>query len=314
MTAESSFEFRTADNANADSAHTAVLHADAYHGRLPAPNKPQEGMLASAYDWASGTVDLGAQIVVGAAHKAYEAIKEHPGDTAVSVAEGMALGVAIIAAAPVAGALGASAAVVAGIGVLAEAAIVGLTADGVVTAASDTIAASQNSADSASVLMHKSEHTTAEIEAARLDTQNKTGGAAIEVAGCATLALGAVGASIKATSRLANFLKSGVKASSDTKSGASLPELTLTESEQPALAMKEPPKTGKDATIEKPGSEKAASEKSSESIDGVKVPSMQSIVKFSERVTNFIGERDSKVDLKSLIKQREASDDDSHWS
>ncbi|MDR3615982.1 MAG: hypothetical protein P4L53_20660 [Candidatus Obscuribacterales bacterium] len=314
MTVETKFEFRAPNNENADNAHVAVLQADAYHDKLLVPQKPQGGSLASAYDWASGTIDLGAQIVVGAANKAYEAIKEHPVDTAVSIAEGVAVGVALIAAAPIAGALGASAAVVAGVGVLAEVAIVGLTADGMVTAATDSIAASENSANSANVLMHKSEHTEADIETARLDIQKQTGGAAIEIAGCATLALGAAGSAIKATSRLANILKSSAKASSDANGGASLPELTLTQSERPALAMDEPPKVGKSATIEKPGakagSDKVGAEKSSESIDGVAVPSKQNIWKLSDSVTDFIGKRNGKVDLKSLIEQRKALHDD----
>lgn len=138
--------------------------------------------LHDACDWVSGTIDVATQVAAGAVHEVVEAVTEHPLETAVMIAEGVAIGAVVIAAAPVAAALGAGAATVGAITLTADAAIVGMTATGAVKAGGDVLDAASASEVSADILMHKSEHSAEEIEAARQDVQHKTGKAALEVA------------------------------------------------------------------------------------------------------------------------------------
>ncbi len=98
------------------------------------------------------------------------------------VAEGVAVGVAIVAAAPVVGALGAGAAVVGGVALAADAAIVGLGVAGAIGAGSEVVSAARNASDAANVLMHQDSHTPEEIAAARKGVRDTTGAAAVDTA------------------------------------------------------------------------------------------------------------------------------------
>ncbi len=181
-----------------------------YPGGEKVENKPKEehkeehhDWFHDACDWVSGTMDVATQVAAGAVHEVVEAVTEHPLETLGMVAEGVAIGAVIIAAAPIATIAGAGAATVGAIALTADAAIVGLTAVGAVTAGGDVLHAASASEVSADILMHKSEHSAEEIEAARQDVQHKTGKAALEVV--ATVAAGrSIGGSIDRLSAAAD--------------------------------------------------------------------------------------------------------------
>lgn len=155
-------------------------------GTQETPPDESESWFDSAVSWTEGALDVAEQVVVGAAESAYTQITENPGETLLHLAEGVAIGVAIVAAAPIVGALGAGAAVVGGVALAADAVIVGLGVAGAISAGAEVVDAANNASASADVLMHKDQHTAAEIAAAREEVQDKTGAAAVD-AGVAIL-------------------------------------------------------------------------------------------------------------------------------
>lgn len=157
--------------------------------------------LKGACDWVSGAVDVATQVVVGAAESVYVAVTEHPWETAAMVAQGVAIGAVIVGAAPVAGMLGASAAVIGGITLATDIAVVGLTAAGAVHATQSVAKAVDESAASADILMNKSDYSEGQIQEAREHLQDKTGSAAIEAGFTLTMVGGAIGPSMRLASR-----------------------------------------------------------------------------------------------------------------
>lgn len=103
-------------------------------GTQETPPDESESWFDSAVSWTEGALDVAEQVVVGAAESAYTQITENPGETLLHLAEGVAIGVAIVAAAPIVGALGAGAAVVGGVALAADAVIVGLGVAGAISA------------------------------------------------------------------------------------------------------------------------------------------------------------------------------------
>jgi hypothetical protein len=188
-------------NAQAAASQTTEAKPQAHHaGAAARPRHPEtesHTWFGDTEKWVSGAADVAEQVAVGAAHTAYDAVTQHPVKTVLTIAGGAAVGLAIVAAAPIAAAVGAGAAVVTGVGLAADAAIVGLTGLGVLATSQDAIAAVKDTASSAAVLMDKSGHTQAEIDAARRDVQTKCGGVAIEAAATAAMAAGSVGSSTR---------------------------------------------------------------------------------------------------------------------
>jgi hypothetical protein len=212
------------------------------------PPEKHHDWFHDACDWVSGAADVAAQVTIGAVSKVCEAVTEHPWQTAVMLAEGAAIGVAVVAAAPVAAALGASAAVVGGISLCADAAIAGLTLTGAVAAGGDVVKAAKDSSLSADVLMHKSLHTDAEIAAARLDVQSKTGTAALEAAATITMSGAAWGSGARLVSAASEALNGARSAMSGTELSALVAESRGAEG---ALSMRQQPPWVKDAALDR---------------------------------------------------------------
>ncbi len=160
-----------------------------------------------AGDWVSGAVDVGTQVVVGAFEEVVEAVTERPMETLGMLAGGVALGVVICAAAPVATFFGAGAVVLGGITLATDALVVCLTTAGALHAGNSVIKAVEEAAPSADILMNKAEYSIAEIQAAREDVQDKTGAAAIEGGFSLVTAPFAVGNAVRLVKGPGNYFK-----------------------------------------------------------------------------------------------------------
>jgi len=157
-----------------------------------AEHHQEHSFFGDAANWVAGAADIAGHAIAGAVEKVVEEVEKDPLGAAIHVAEGVAIGAAVIAAAPIVGALGASAAVVAGVAVAADVAMVGLGVVGVAQAATEVSHAADKTGASADVLMHKENHTQAEIDKARQDIEKNCGTAAISVATAAAGVAGGV--------------------------------------------------------------------------------------------------------------------------
>ncbi|MBA3994639.1 MAG: hypothetical protein C0469_14025 [Cyanobacteria bacterium DS2.3.42] len=160
-----------------------------------------------ACDWLGGAVDVATQVVVGAAESVVEAVTERPMETLGMLAGGVAIGVCIGAALPVAGLLTSSAAILGGVTLATDAVVVGLTAMGAAHAGHSVIKAVEESSASADILMNKSEYSIAEIDAAREQVQGVTGAAAIEAGFTLTMAGLSVGNGVRLVKGAGDYLK-----------------------------------------------------------------------------------------------------------
>jgi hypothetical protein len=126
-----------------------------------------------AYNWMSGNVDYLAQSAAGAAEYGYQQVITHPWETAGMVG----LGVVLVAAAPVAGVLGASAAVVAGIDAAVTAGGAALATYSAVNGVSELADASTgDGANNAyNILTHPEVHSKEELEAAEQRVRDNMG-------------------------------------------------------------------------------------------------------------------------------------------
>jgi hypothetical protein len=172
-----------------------------------AATKSSGSLFSQAVNWISGAADIGEEVARGAAQHAWTQITEHPGQTLISLAEGAAVGVAVMAAAPIAVAFGASAATVAGITLASDAIFTGMVAYGGVQATRETLAAAGKVSGDASVLMDKSHHSPAQIEAARKDIAANAGETAIHVASTLVGAATSIGCGVRVTMWAANSVR-----------------------------------------------------------------------------------------------------------
>ncbi|HEY9753981.1 MAG TPA: hypothetical protein V6C97_02340 [Oculatellaceae cyanobacterium] len=217
----------------------AAKFATEYSGlhSVPAANSTgTESWSHWAYERASGVVDIGTHVVEGAAKKLYNDVVNNPRQALITTAEGVAIGAALVAAAPLAATLGASAAVVTGLAVASEGTMMLLTAGGIAKAAVDTIGAATAASSAADVIMHPSAYSKADVEKARKEIEEKTGDAAISVALASTMALGTVGL----VGKMAKFGETtSAAAVESTVNGAvsKLPKLELSEGNSTGLHM-----------------------------------------------------------------------------
>ncbi|MBX9948337.1 MAG: hypothetical protein K2Y39_04195 [Candidatus Obscuribacterales bacterium] len=134
-----------------------------------------------AGDWIGGAADVATQVVLGAAEEVVEAVTERPLETLAMVGGCIAIGTCITLAAPAAAAAFGAGSLIAGSVTLAtDAAVIGLTTYGAIHASTGVVKAVGESAESADILMNKSQYSIAEIQAARENLQDKTGAVAIE--------------------------------------------------------------------------------------------------------------------------------------
>lgn len=134
-----------------------------------------------AGDWIGGAVDVATQVVVGAAEEVVESVTERPLETLAMVGGCIAIGTCIALAAPAAAAAFGAGSLIAGSVTLAtDATVIGLTTYGAIHAGTDVVKAVGESAESADILMNKSQYSIAEVQTARENLQDKTGAVAIE--------------------------------------------------------------------------------------------------------------------------------------
>jgi hypothetical protein len=167
----------------------------------------EAGWFTKTKDWFEGAADITGQVIKGAASTAYQDVTEHPGLSALHLAEGAVVGVAIVAAAPIAGVLGAGAAVVSATAMVADVTLVGLSTFASVHAASEVSHVADQVSHSSDVLMHSDAYSSAEVKAARQDIQAKTGSVALSATGVA-IGVGANAASgMKVASALTRLVR-----------------------------------------------------------------------------------------------------------
>lgn len=157
-------------------------------GRQTAPAATeQKGKGSTLWGWVEGAAEIAASAAYGAVKFTVDQVKEHPIRTAAYLVGGAAL----IAAAPVAGALGAGAAAVAGIETVVYGALTVASANAIVTGGEQLVHGAGRSTDAMKTLTN-SNSTSAERAAAREKIAEELG------PGLATAGLGAVGARMAA--------------------------------------------------------------------------------------------------------------------
>ena len=267
--------------------------------------EPHHDWFHDACDWVSGSVDVAAQVVVGAAETVADAVTKHPGETLLHIAEGAAVGLGAMALAPLAAAVGAPVAVVGGIALAVDATFVGLTAAGVVHAVGDSVEAAGASGASADVLMHKADHSQTEINAAREDLQKKTGDAAVEVAVAGLMAYLTVPSAARVWTAGEQALGSGFNPTVITNGlaerGASIK----------AGVDKMLGRTNEPTTEARPGS-KAEIQEPPLKVEGdaaVERLPAGSVPRFNTRLDEYLGERQKVVDVGELVERFQATTD-----
>ncbi|HEY9682940.1 MAG TPA: hypothetical protein V6C86_15295 [Oculatellaceae cyanobacterium] len=254
-----------------------------------------------AYDRTAGVVDIGAHVVEGAAKKLYNDVVNNPRQAFITAAEGVAIGATLVAAAPLAATLGASAAVVTGLALASEGAVMLLTAGSVAKAAADTINAATAASSAADVVMHQSAYSKADVEKARKEIEEKTGDAAISVVLAGTMALGAVGF----VGKMAKFGDSTSAAMVEsTVNGAvsKLPKLELTERSSARLhteaadepAGRIPQVADREIESAKPGAELLE--------ENYKMPP-GTVEQLDNRISSFLSERVKSFDIQKHRQQ-----------
>jgi hypothetical protein len=141
----------------------AIVDGHGAHGDSP-------GLGAKIWGYVEGSAEIAASAAVGAAGFVYDQVTEHPLRTAAFVAGGIAL----VAAAPIAGALGAGAAVVDGIATATYGALTLASADAIVTGGEQIVQGVGNSGDAMSTLTNPNS-TAAQRDAARRTVAEQLG-------------------------------------------------------------------------------------------------------------------------------------------
>jgi hypothetical protein len=145
-------------------------------------NGDSAGLGAKIWGYVEGSAEIAASAAIGAAGFLYDQVTEHPLRTAAFVVGGVAL----VAAAPIAGALGAGAAVVDGIATVTYGALTLASADAIVTGGEQVVHGVGNSGDAMSTLTNP-DSTAAQRDAARRTVAEQLG------PGVADLGLGTLG-------------------------------------------------------------------------------------------------------------------------
>jgi hypothetical protein len=145
-------------------------------------NGDSAGLGSKLWGFVEGSAEIAASAAVGAAGFLYDQVTEHPLRTAAFVVGGVAL----VAAAPIAGALGAGAAVVDGIATVTYGALTVASADAIVTGGEQIVQGVGNSGDAMSTLTNP-DSTSAQRDAARRTVAEQLG------PGVADLGLGTLG-------------------------------------------------------------------------------------------------------------------------
>jgi hypothetical protein len=191
--------------ARTDRPSNVVLPEVTIDGAAHEEKKP--GLLARAWGYAEGSAEIAASAAAGAGSFLYHQVTEHPLRTAGFVVGGAAL----VAAAPLAGALGAGAAVVAGVEAGTYGVLTVASADAIVTGGEQIVNGVSKSAGAMGVLTNP-ESSSAQRSEARQTVAEEVG------PGVATAALGTVGglaAGARATTAFGRMLASTANGGSD---------------------------------------------------------------------------------------------------